>query len=290
MEDLRFYDYVMPNKFQGFDFQEMSLVIQELAKFHALTYSWLKYEGEQVFVANSTLHDFNPRLNPKDNQNYREGFQFHLRLGFDAALNHLKTADPNLHSHMSKIPVENIPSLLWDTCEKTDVAYFPVLMHGDLWINNIMIRYDKEVGSPVSTKFIDFQFIRRENIFYDLSMLIFTSTTPEFRAKHLSCVLEQYYCTFSSFVKRLGMPLPAGFSRGSFIDNFRSTYLPVFVFLPFAIAVQLGEEEVLSSNGRKIEATKFDSYLDVLESKISRQRASARLRAVGNEMIAEGII
>lgn len=122
----------------------------------------------------------------------------------------------------------------------TDVATFPCIIHGDLWVNNILLKYDAK-GKPVSLKFVDFQQTRRGNIYEDLIYFIFTSTTPEFRKQYLVQVLNSYYESFAKTLGALGAQIPIGFSRGKLIDTFYEGILAGYVYMAFAIPMQLAD-------------------------------------------------
>lgn len=71
-----------------------------------------------------------------------------------------------------------------------------VLVHRDLWINNIMFR--SEGGRPVAALLLDYQAVRAGPPVVDVMVLLYMSTSPEFRARHEDDVLRHYYAAFEA--------------------------------------------------------------------------------------------
>jgi len=236
LEDLRPSGYKMVDKFAGLNFEEASIVLKKIAEFHAFTYLLIKWHGEQIFE--NELKEIRPF-------NEVEGATF--AVVFTRAMQNtiqlIEKNNPILAEKLkSSLSISNVPKIREElpTTFKTDVKFFPVLTHGDLWVNNILLKYADGSNNPVDVKFIDFQLVRRGNIFEELQYFIFTSTTPELRKKHLQALLNTYYDSFQSTLKNLNFPGPANFTKGFFMDNFMECYLPGFKFLSFALPMQLG--------------------------------------------------
>lgn len=77
-----------------------------------------------------------------------------------------------------------------------------VLCHGDLWINNLMFRYD-EHGDCDAVKFIDLQTLRYTSPAIDLLHFFYTSTEYTVRAKYMDQLIDDYvdslYLTLQKF-------------------------------------------------------------------------------------------
>ncbi|CAG7829904.1 unnamed protein product, partial [Allacma fusca] len=129
----------------------------------------------------------------------------------------------------------------------TDTVLFPVLIHGDIWLNNALFKYDPE-GNPTEVKFIDFQLTRRGNILEDLKYFFFTSTTPAFRKAHLYQSLDVYYNAFVGTLADIKCPVPIGLSRGFLIDQFDANQFSGYVFMGFALPMQLGNNPKISAS------------------------------------------
>jgi len=248
MIDVRFDGYKMADKYVGLTLEETLLVMKEIGRFHALTYSFIKWEGEKIFSTPpfSTLVEFynlylpdGETINPK----MRE-FAFVFQGAINNGLDLMEKRNPTLHQRMKvhfekTVGAEKYPQLSMGTSFGTDLKYFPVIIHGDLWSNNIMFKYDND-GVPVSMKFLDFQLSRRGNIYEDLAYFVYTSTTPELRRKHPFSPLQTYFDSFTKSLKELKVAQPIGFSLGTFLDAFKENLPNVFRHMHFAIPLQLG--------------------------------------------------
>lgn len=90
------------------------------------------------------------------------------------------------------------------------------IVHCDLWINNIMLKYGKKYilfiflnvkyiflflfvdhkGQPENVKFVDFQISQYENVVHDLIFFLFSSCSREVLDQHLDDLLYFYYKEF----------------------------------------------------------------------------------------------
>ncbi|CAG7815519.1 unnamed protein product, partial [Allacma fusca] len=236
MEDLRPAGYKMPDKFQGLSFPEVSKVMEVLAKFHAAGYYFLRVKGEGYFDSKYPLFSCN-NFFLHDNRSMRPVF---IQAIYTSMCDIISELEPEMGAKVSKfagLSLTDFGTVINEIMDLTDTKMFPTIVHGDLWVNNILV---KEVEGQVDVKFVDFQMTRRGNIFDDLVYFMFTSTTAEFRRKYLQEMLSIYYENFAGFLKEVKYELPIGFSRASLIDGFSSLVIPGFVYMTFAIPMQLG--------------------------------------------------
>lgn len=69
-----------------------------------------------------------------------------------------------------------------------------VLIHKDLWMNNIMFKYAD--GVPVNALMLDFQCLRYGPPAFDLNIFLYLTTTRNFREHNERKVFEHYYSVF----------------------------------------------------------------------------------------------
>lgn len=236
LEDVRGDGYIMPNKLVSLTLPEVSLIFKEFAKFHAISYAYLRHEGERVFQEKDGY-----QFLVKDAATYEmieASFGEILKRFYTTAADVIESRYPEGVQKMRKSLANSGKSD--GTMEYlTDLEIFPTICHFDLWSNNMLIKYN-EAGDPVGVKFIDFQFTQRGNILSDLHYTLYTSTTPEFRRHHLNTVLNLYFNQFQSTLDDLKVPMPWGFTRGDFIDKYEAGLRSALVRMTFAVPIQLG--------------------------------------------------
>jgi len=116
--------------------------LKEIGKFHALTYGLVKWEGEKIFGG---------PLRPHVEVNSIETLEREARIltvcktrsaRLQNSLELIRTRNPQLHHRMSTFCAETNrmaadPQTQFALSYGTDTDHFPVIIHGDLWTNNI---------------------------------------------------------------------------------------------------------------------------------------------------------
>lgn len=87
-------------------------------------------------------------------------------------------------------------------CVRDNSNEWMVLCHGDLWINNLMFRYNNR-GECDGVKFVDLQTLRYTSPVIDLLHFLYTSTEYAVRAKYMDQMVNDYveslYATLQKF-------------------------------------------------------------------------------------------
>lgn len=109
-----------------------------------------------------------------------------------------------LHKFSEKYNKDNIPDLeekltkLYVESSNNFRAYndtLNVLIHKDLWVNNIMFKYAD--GVPINALLIDFQCLRYGPPAFDLNMFTYLTTSRNFREQNEGEVFKHYYSVFT---------------------------------------------------------------------------------------------
>lgn len=80
---------------------------------------------------------------------------------------------------------------------------FNTLGHTDLWVNNMMIKYD-EKQEPIGVKFFDFQFIKYDTVVEDVLFFLFTSVRNELLTDNFDHFVDLYYNSLENYLKLHG--------------------------------------------------------------------------------------
>lgn len=246
LEDVRTQGYKMADKMKGLTLEEVTMVLEKLAKFHAASY---------VYLARMQLGDYKDPLigHPFENPSLRapevgKSLKKLIRqICFDTFKLGMETGSIskalyNKILEKAKDPYEIVLQASKQAKAKTE--YFTVVVHGDLWTNNVLFKYDSS-GKPVDVKFIDFQQSRYASIYDDLHYFVYTSTTAAFREQNLNTCLDLYYTQFQETLHALrgnmsNDEVMNNFSKNKFHEGFRNNLLSAFCYGALAIPFQLG--------------------------------------------------
>lgn len=105
-----------------------------------------------------------------------------------------------------KLQFPKICSKLLELVEPSK-KYRNVLCHGDLWINNLMFKYDEE--KPIECKIIDFQLTRYAPPAMDLATFIFTSSSRGFRKLNVNEIINVFCNVIENELKAHNINLKA---------------------------------------------------------------------------------
>jgi hypothetical protein len=163
---------------------------QELANFHALSLAMkiiepkifstaVQYIEEIVFI-DAASDFYSQQLNDSLNQAITSLSQESNEDGeFDSTIKILKTLKGPKLFNIMKNHVTNSEDK-WN-----------VIVHGDLWTNNIMFHYGKN-GRVNYAKFVDLQTLRYSNLVCDILMVIFSSTKFKMRQQYMDELIDIY--------------------------------------------------------------------------------------------------
>ncbi|KAJ8895514.1 hypothetical protein PR048_000850 [Dryococelus australis] len=194
--DLATEGFRMAKRQRGLDLDHCLLVMKSLGRYHA------------VSVA---LHDRDPQLV----ESFKENF-----FSEEATSDFVKSL-----SRSSIVSIANL-ARLWpeggetmaskllhvaDTiCERLRQQLSPehnrlnVLIHGDLWTNNMLFKYDEVTGSVEDIRLVDFQQACYTSCAIDLQYFIHTSPRDDVRVEHTEDILREYHSELCSTLQLLG--------------------------------------------------------------------------------------
>lgn len=188
--------YTVGNRLKGFDMTESKIVLKNLAKFHALPISVRHYRPE-IFEAK-----FKPFLCRVD---------IDAKLGIETRermKNTLLKEISNLNEFNDSLAIiENsiIECERWqkDVRRIQDNNLFCTVVHNDLWVNNMMIKYDEK--TPVHVKLIDFQLTMYGSLAHDIIFFMYTSVEESVLKNNFDDLLKYYFMQFINVLNQMNI-------------------------------------------------------------------------------------
>uniref|UniRef100_A0A1B6F250 CHK kinase-like domain-containing protein n=1 Tax=Cuerna arida TaxID=1464854 RepID=A0A1B6F250_9HEMI len=191
LEDLK-PDYFVADKIKQLDLTHSKLVYITLAKFHAAAVAIYHEEPKLIEAVGGECF-------------YIEGgpLQKWIEYGCKALgeyLNEVEGCKEYADFFLSR--ADNIWKLAIEGT-KPKPGRFNVLNHGDVWVNNMMFKYNAN-KEPIDVKLLDFQISRYSTPVFDLLYFMYTSANDDVRDNHQLELFELYVKTLNEGLEQVG--------------------------------------------------------------------------------------
>lgn len=191
MPDLAAEGYILRPLLQTLDLQHVVLTVTSIARFHAAFANYETNKTIDVTCPFNFYHEFGHMLTEttfQDTPWVRTGAK--LTTDLISAFSTKYRNMPGLEEKLAKLYVK--------ACESLDIAEgtLNVVVHKDLWINNILYKYEDE--KPINALLIDYQCVRYGPPAFDLTAFLYLNTSRIFREEHESRVFKHYFHAFSA--------------------------------------------------------------------------------------------
>ncbi|XP_050079037.1 uncharacterized protein LOC126565870 [Anopheles maculipalpis] len=210
-ENLKLAGYVTADRRQGFNRELARYVLQKLALFHAIPIA-LRYLKPEVFEAGIHKYlvkiDIDAGLSPETLRQMMDVFrQDIVRTGVERGLADRAYAKINeCHRRQAQLISDQL-------------TVYCTMLHNDLWVNNMMIKYDTDGKTPCSLKFVDFQLIQMDSLVRDVIFFIITSVNDPELETQLDSYFEYYFQQLAANMARLQFPNPGDLTLESFREE-----------------------------------------------------------------------
>ena len=201
LEDLSPLGYKNVSNKNTFDLYHCEVALKALASFHAssIVYEEIKSieRGSRYVLCDEKPSCFEDKLF-ENTGNACSRFLNCTLLGLFAMIERLPQSEVSPDEY--KMKLTDILEGLANPAETPEGRN--VVLHGDLWSNNFMFKYEN--GKPVDGILIDYQFMKYGPPAVDVMQMIVTNTRKSVRNLHLNGFLESYYKHFESYVSKYG--------------------------------------------------------------------------------------
>ncbi|XP_017104263.2 uncharacterized protein [Drosophila bipectinata] len=196
-EDLNARGFVMPDRLAGLNQKLAKIVLRKMAKMHATSAVLNQRE-------NHVLETYDRGFFNRYTENYAPAFvgMFEAAIrrvaqwpGYEATAEKMKTLVP-IYMELGKRVFDISP------------GHINVLAHGDLWTNNVLVKYDKDSGEPLDVIIIDFQYSAWGTPAIDLFYFMNSSLEFELHRDQQEQLIAFYYGIFSDTLRRLQFQQP----------------------------------------------------------------------------------
>ncbi|XP_069690891.1 uncharacterized protein [Periplaneta americana] len=192
LDDLKKQGFRMAERTCGLDLQHCILVMRTIARFHA---------------ASAVLHHKDPELfNTFDKSVFREDFREDIENFFAKNVRNVATEVEKWPDYGNRYATklhnlaDESVDLITESCKRKDDD-FNVLIHGDLWLNNMMFRYSEgTTEEPVDMRFVDLQLCHFTSPAQDLQYFLHTSPRLELLDQHDHLVEEYHRILGETFI------------------------------------------------------------------------------------------
>lgn len=185
-QDLNAIDYILADREKGLDIQHCELVMKKIAQFHAAS----------IVLARKIPNIF---------KNFNEGLigktavigSASLRSIFEGNLEELVCSSKKWPGFEKITPkLQRILNNYTENLIKIGAqrpGEFCVLNHGDLWVNNIMFKYDKLTKKPIDVVFVDLAMGIYSSPGFDLNYFFNTSIPVDILKNKREYLIRYYY-------------------------------------------------------------------------------------------------
>lgn len=195
MEDLAIREFRTADRCIGLDIDHVKLAVAKLAKMHA---------ASAVLIANNGLaldssYDqgiFNKKIQPFIRDVYKQNTPYVKE----------SMATWKCQETVAELPEDFRGKMLEKMFEiiERDDSRFNVLLHGDLWCNNLMFRYNADDGAVEDCLLVDYQMVNYNSPMLDLQYLIYTSVAHDLKMNSVDEIIHYYHQQLVANLQKLG--------------------------------------------------------------------------------------
>ncbi|KAJ8708230.1 hypothetical protein PYW07_010355 [Mythimna separata] len=274
LDDLRTKGYEIDGKlakYENLGIKEISIVLGELAKFHALSFVFQNKEPAKFNEVKSEFHD----LLYQDHFLNKTKLRHYFFESFETSLRQL--TDEEARKKLESIDVRLLDLLqMYTNPSKTNV-----LCHGDCWVNNMLFKH--ETGKIC---FIDFQAMRYANPVTDIMYFLYICTDSAFRSEYLDLLKMIYYDNLKVFLNKFDIQAESVYKREDFNADIEE-YKPYGLLIAM---IELRIVTIASEDESLLRGSRIDLSMDVLDNPEENEMLKHRVNDVVKESVRNGVL
>ncbi|KAH8353396.1 hypothetical protein KR084_010732 [Drosophila pseudotakahashii] len=244
-ENVTVRDFRPGNRHRPYNLAETVLVLHSLAQYHALPIA-LRLKRPQVYE--EYVRPYFKKFDMNGNIDATEKEQMNDEILKDIALVSSDERD-----------VKRVKELLdifdaFQAGKDVEDGPFTTLVHGDLWINNMMLKYGMtdEEGTPIKVKIVDFQIAQYGSLVHDIIFLLFSSVDVNVLEDNYYNFLTLYYNAFIQTLRSVDVDT-SNYTLEIFLEEVKRT---AYIQLPHAIfmmKVILADNSTIPENFKDVD-------------------------------------
>jgi len=214
--------FKMANRMTGLDFGHASLVLQNIARYHAISFAM--FGGSRASIM-STYPWLEEKMFPAP-ELVQEPMKMWMKSMFASEADIVRKEG---YPEEAQLIEDLVNDTFWMTMNQLlnggDGAFGEnvVINHGDCWTNNMMFHYGEDSKTPKDIKFVDFQLARCAPRSVDLNYFLHSSIPVVDLNTREDEYLRIYHDEFIKFVEKLGVvPEEAGLTWDSFREEYET--------------------------------------------------------------------
>ncbi|RZC41104.1 EcKinase, DUF1679, and/or APH domain containing protein, partial [Asbolus verrucosus] len=212
-ENLKKNGYVLWNKRKPLTRKHINMVVKEYGKFHAISVAMRDQQPEKFEKLAKRLHDTFKKFVEKGNMETLFGTA--IQDVYDALQNDL---DDIILSKWKNFR-QQINFVFKELMQ--NVNGLTVVTHGDCWNNNFMFYSDVDnIDLPSEVAILDWQISKLSSPIFDLSYFLFACISKD-DIEDLDIVLNEYYQSFSNYLRRLGSDPEVLYPLNKFLSEWK---------------------------------------------------------------------
>ncbi|XP_062552063.1 uncharacterized protein LOC134217332 [Armigeres subalbatus] len=233
-ENLKQSGFVTGDRRKGFNREMGEFVLKKLALFHAIPITLRLLKPEEF---NSSVEKFLGKMDIDAGMN-EQTVQRMIKV-IEADFTKAGVSEPLLKRLLELI----------DDCRKQqynlvsdDVTQYCSMLHNDLWVNNMMIKYDDN-GKPIALKFVDFQLIQLDSLVRDIVFFLLTSVSDPELEQNIDDYFKFYFESLRLNLERLKCPNMSQFTYQSFTEEINRIAPREFYHILVLLRVVMAKKE-----------------------------------------------